>query len=93
MSEVLWFAVICGGVALIYGIFTARSVISADPGSEKMQEISNAVVYEAAAGVETVSINRVNTTTTRTLILTFISKSTGAYKHFNLSLPKYPIDQ
>ena len=43
MSEVLWFAVICGGVALIYGIFTARSVISAEPGSEKMQEISNAV--------------------------------------------------
>ena len=49
MSEVLWFAVICGGVALIYGIFTARSVISADPGSEKMQEISNAVQEGAYA--------------------------------------------
>ena len=57
------------------------------------QEIANAVVYEAGAGTATVDIDRVNTTTTRTLILTFISKSTGAYKHFNLSLPKYPIDQ
>ena len=57
------------------------------------QEIANAVVYECGPGISTVDIDRVNTTTTRTLILTFISKSTGAYKHFNLTLPKYPIDQ
>ena len=57
------------------------------------QEISNAVVYEAAGGVGQVEIERVNTVTTRTLMLTFISKSTGAYKHFNLTLPKYPINQ
>ena len=57
------------------------------------QEIANAVVYEAGAGVNTVDIDRVNTTTTRTLILTFISKSTGAYKHWNLTMPRYPIDQ
>ena len=57
------------------------------------QEIANAVVYEAGAGTATVDIDRVNTTTTRTLIITFISKSTGAYKHFNLTQPKYPIDQ
>ena len=57
------------------------------------QEIANAVVYEAGPGTTTVDIDRVNTTTTRTLILTFISKSTGAYKHFNLTMPRYPIDQ
>jgi len=57
------------------------------------QEIANAVVYEAGVGTAVVDIDRVNTTTTRTLILTFISKSTGAYKHFNLTLPRYPIDQ
>ena len=57
------------------------------------QEIANAVVYEAGPGVGSVDISRVNTTTTRTLILTFISKSTGAYKHFNLTMPKYPVDQ
>ena len=57
------------------------------------QEIANAVVYEAGPGTATVDIDRVNTTTTITLIVTFISKSTGAYKHFNLTMPKYPIDQ
>ena len=57
------------------------------------QEISNAVIYEAGAGVSTVDIDRVNTTTTRTLLLTFVSKSTGAYKHFSLTMPRYPIDQ
>ena len=57
------------------------------------QELANAVVYEAGPGVGSVDISRVNTTTTRTLILTFISKSTGAYKHFNLTMPKYPVDQ
>ena len=57
------------------------------------QEIANAVVYDAPSTTSIVTVDRVNTTTTRTLILTFISKSTGAYKHFNLSLPKYPIDQ
>ena len=57
------------------------------------QEISNAVVYEAAGGTSSVTIDRVNTTTTRTLLLTFISKSTGAYKHFNLTMPRYPLNQ
>ena len=61
------------------------------------QEISNAVVYEAGPGTalepRTVSIQRTNTTTTRTLILTFISKSTGAYKHYNLTMPRYPQNQ
>ena len=55
------------------------------------QEISNAVVYEAGAEVDNVKINRVNTTNERTVLLTFISKSTGAYKHFSLTLPKYPV--
>tara|TARA_Y100001973_G_C5206398_1_gene341794 strand:- start:4007 stop:4675 length:669 start_codon:yes stop_codon:yes gene_type:complete len=57
------------------------------------QEIANAVVFEASGGTTTVDIDRTNTTTTRTIILTFISKSTGAYKHFNLTMPRYPIDQ
>jgi len=58
------------------------------------QEIANAVVYEApGSAVTTVTINRNNTATTRTLILTFISKSTGAYKHYNLTLARYPLSQ
>jgi len=57
------------------------------------QEISNAVVYEAPGTVQIATIDRVNTSTTRTLIITFISKSTGAYKHANLTLPRYPLNQ
>ena len=49
MNEVLWFALICAGMALIYGIFTSKSVIGADPGSDKMQEISGAVQAGAYA--------------------------------------------
>ena len=54
------------------------------------QEITAAAVYESGAGVNSISIDRVNTTTERSLTLTFISKSTGAYKHFSLTLPRYP---
>ena len=54
------------------------------------QEITAAAVFESAAGVNSLTIDRVNTTTERSLTLTFISKSTGAYKHFNLTLPRYP---
>ena len=57
------------------------------------QEIANAVVYESGAGVGSVDIDRVNTASTRSLTLTFISKSTGAYKHFNITMPKYPLNQ
>ena len=49
MGEVLWFSVICGVVALIYAIFTSRSVLNSDPGSKKMQEISNAIQEGAYA--------------------------------------------
>ena len=57
------------------------------------QEIANAVVYESGPGTAVVDIDRVNTATTRSITLTFISKSTGAYKHFNLTMPKYPLNQ
>jgi hypothetical protein len=54
------------------------------------QEISNAVVYEAPGTVNNVTINRQSTATTRSLTLTFISKSTGAYKHITLTMPRHP---
>ena len=49
MSEVLWFALGCGVLSLVYGAWAASSVLSADPGSERMQEISRAVQEGAAA--------------------------------------------
>jgi len=55
------------------------------------QEITNAKVYEQTGASPQVSINRSNTLKTRSLTITFISKSTGAYKHANISMDKYPI--
>tara|TARA_Y100001935_G_scaffold40203_1_gene32301 strand:+ start:7195 stop:9321 length:2127 start_codon:yes stop_codon:yes gene_type:complete len=49
MTEVLYFAIASGVIALIYGLITAKSVISADAGSKKMQEIAGAVQAGAYA--------------------------------------------
>jgi K(+)-stimulated pyrophosphate-energized sodium pump len=49
MIEVLYFAIACGAIALVYGLFTAKAVINSDAGSEKMQEISGAIQAGAYA--------------------------------------------
>ena len=49
MSNWLWYAIACGVVALLYGVYAARSVLAADAGSERMQEISRAVQEGARA--------------------------------------------
>jgi len=45
----LWLIVGCGVLAILYGIWAIRSVLSADPGSARMQEISAAVREGAQA--------------------------------------------
>jgi len=45
----LWLIVGCGVLAIIYGIWATQSVLSADPGSKRMQEISDAVREGAQA--------------------------------------------
>src|ERR1700689_3038081 len=45
----LWLIVLCGVLALAYAIWATRSVLAADPGSEKMQEIAAAVREGAQA--------------------------------------------
>jgi K(+)-stimulated pyrophosphate-energized sodium pump len=45
----LWVIVGCGVLAILYGIWAVRSVLSADPGSARMQEISAAVREGAQA--------------------------------------------
>ena len=49
MPTVLVFALACGAVAVIYGIVTARRIMSADAGSERMQEIAAAIQEGARA--------------------------------------------
>jgi K(+)-stimulated pyrophosphate-energized sodium pump len=43
------FAVVCGALALLYGIWAARSVLLASPGNPRMQEIAHAIQVGAAA--------------------------------------------
>ena len=45
----LWLIVGCGVLAIVYGIWATQSVLSADPGSKRMQEISEAVREGAQA--------------------------------------------
>ncbi|WP_169568684.1 sodium-translocating pyrophosphatase [Sneathiella limimaris] len=49
MSELLWIPIICGVIALVYGVYAGRSVLSADAGTARMQEISAAVQEGATA--------------------------------------------
>jgi K(+)-stimulated pyrophosphate-energized sodium pump len=47
--ETLWLIVLCGVLAILYAIWATRSVLSADAGSEKMQEIAAAIREGAQA--------------------------------------------
>jgi K(+)-stimulated pyrophosphate-energized sodium pump len=49
MSEVLLFTLVCGMLAILYGIVTARSVLAASPGNARMQEIAQAIQVGAQA--------------------------------------------
>jgi K(+)-stimulated pyrophosphate-energized sodium pump len=45
----LWLIVLCGALAIVYAIWATRSVLAADAGSEKMQEIAAAIREGAQA--------------------------------------------
>ena len=45
----LWGIIACGALAIVYGIWAIQSVMSADAGSQKMQEISAAIREGAQA--------------------------------------------
>ena len=49
MTEILWAIVACGALALVYAAYTIRSVMSADAGSARMQEIAAAIREGAQA--------------------------------------------
>ena len=47
--QTLWLIVLCGVLAIVYAIWATTSVLSADAGSEKMQEIAAAIREGAQA--------------------------------------------
>ena len=49
MATIVWFALACGGLAVLYGIWASRSILALSPGNERMQEISAAIQEGAAA--------------------------------------------
>ncbi len=49
MSSSYYFAVACGVVALLYGLYAIRSVFAASPGNARMQEIAAAIQEGARA--------------------------------------------
>ena len=49
MTLALWLIVACGVLSVVYGIVTTRSLLAADAGSARMQEISSAVREGATA--------------------------------------------
>lgn len=45
----LWLIVACGLLSIVYGVWAVRSVLSADPGTKRMQEIAAAIAEGAQA--------------------------------------------
>ncbi|MCC7252992.1 sodium-translocating pyrophosphatase, partial [Hyphomicrobium sp.] len=49
MTEILWGIVACGALSILYAVFTVQSVMKADAGNARMQEIAGAIREGAQA--------------------------------------------
>ncbi|MEZ5878884.1 MAG: sodium/proton-translocating pyrophosphatase, partial [Tepidamorphaceae bacterium] len=49
MSLAIWAIIACGALSIVYGVWAIKSVVSADAGTERMQEIASAIAEGAQA--------------------------------------------
>jgi K(+)-stimulated pyrophosphate-energized sodium pump len=49
MQPILLFAIVCGVIAILYGLLTRSQILSLSPGNQKMQDIANAIKEGASA--------------------------------------------
>src|SRR5690349_10140037 len=49
MPMVMWAIILCGLLSLVYGAYTVRALMAANPGSARMQEIAGAIQEGAQA--------------------------------------------
>ena len=47
--NIVYAAMICGVIAVLYGLITSRQILAASPGNEKMQDIAAAIAEGAKA--------------------------------------------
>ncbi len=49
MEYLIWGIIACGALSIVYGVWAIQSVMAADPGNERMQEIAGAIQEGAEA--------------------------------------------
>lgn len=49
MSTLMWLIIASGILAIVYGAWAVRSILAADAGNERMQEIASAIQLGASA--------------------------------------------
>jgi K(+)-stimulated pyrophosphate-energized sodium pump len=83
MNNVLWAVIACAGLSIVYAVYTIQSLMNADAGTRRMQEIAGAIREGAQA-----YLNRQYTTIAMVGVVIFVLAwiLLGAYTAFGFAL-------